>query len=85
MSQTVTNLLTGETLTVQRECGNELWLRNGAGEIEHALREHLPAERWRFDGASEPHKRQPRIVMVVDFPPLPELVQYQQAKARSAP
>lgn len=86
MSQTVTNLVNGETLTVERECGHELWLRNGAGEIEHALREHFPAERWRFDGASDPDAIHPRLAAVFDFPAAPvELFQLKPAAARTAP
>ncbi|QIB08999.1 hypothetical protein GZ982_30080 (plasmid) [Pseudomonas fluorescens] len=48
MSQIVTNRLTGESLTVYLELGDELWLCNAAGEIEHVQRDQLPGDRWAF-------------------------------------
>lgn len=48
MSKQVINRLTGEELKVELELGEHLWLRNEHGEVEHALRTHLPLERWCF-------------------------------------
>ncbi|MFV3292441.1 MULTISPECIES: hypothetical protein [Pseudomonas] len=50
MSTRVINRLTGEELKVELELGEHLWLRNMHDDIEHALRIHLPLERWRFVG-----------------------------------
>ncbi|WP_426237551.1 hypothetical protein [Pseudomonas sp. TWP3-2] len=72
----MTNLVTDEELIVVRVQGDELWLRNEAGEIEHALREHLPAERWRLNNIN----RQ-RVAVVFEFPALFQF----KPKARSAP
>lgn len=79
----MTNLLTGETLFVVRVEGEELWLRNEAGEIEHALRDQLPAERWCFDDAPSARTSHPRIAATFDFPA--GLFQFRPSKARSAP
>lgn len=81
VSQTLTNLQTDEELIIVRVQGDELWLRNEAGEIEHALRDHLPAERWRL---SDPSKESVMAV-VFEFPaPPPELFQFNPT-ARTAP
>lgn len=81
VSQTLTNLQTGEELIIARVQGDELWLRNEAGELEHALRDHLPAERWRLNDVSKASL----MAVVFEFPaPPPELFQF-KPKARSAP
>jgi hypothetical protein len=69
MSQTITNRLTGETLTVYLELGDDLWLRNEAGDIEHAERAQLPADRWHFEGVRGAGDDIPRIAINHKFPP----------------
>jgi hypothetical protein len=71
MSQTITNRITGETLTVYLELGDDLWLRDEGGEIEHVERAHLPAERWCFDGTRNAGDDVPRTTLRLDFPSLP--------------
>jgi hypothetical protein len=71
MSQTIVNRLTGETLSVYLDLGDDLWLCNEAGDIEHAQRAHFPLERWRFDGARDAGDNIPRVAIRIDFPALP--------------
>lgn len=91
MSQTITNRLTGETLTVYLELGDDLWLLNQAGEIEHVEREHLPADRWCFEGAHGAGDDIPRITINCKFPtPLAGLLElfgrtYNFSTERTAP
>lgn len=53
MSQSIVNRVTGETLTVELELGEDVWVRNERGDIEQALRSHFPLERWHFVGTLE--------------------------------
>ena len=69
MSQTVTNRITGESLTVYLELGEDLWLINESGEIEHVKRDHLPVDRWCFDGFHGAGDDIPRITIDFKFPP----------------
>lgn len=68
MSKQVINRLTGEELKVELELGEDLWLRNEHGEIEHALRIHLPLERWRFVGTLPTVDDVPLLAVAPAFP-----------------
>lgn len=63
MSKAIVNCVTGETLTVELELGEDLWLRDEYGDIEQAKRNHFPLERWRFVGSSEVVDDTPVMVM----------------------
>lgn len=51
MTTAIVNRMDGEVLHVELELGGQLWLRNESGQVEKVKVEHLPLERWAFEGA----------------------------------